>query len=340
MSGRIGLCTAVVLCLAAATTFGHVISVDRDSEHLLSRGFRPADLLTPGPTINVALEAMLLQDGDDIDAVSTGNDAFSSTPVLYFSVDRGSQGVFGSAFVPYVSEVYAEARAGQQAGDVYATCYGHPNPPVWSAPVGQNMLHINQQELGLYPTIFPTMPHTGGVIDDVDALSFSEFDLNADGFSDRNVYFSLDAVSPSLSAAWTADDILVFKPQGNAVAVFADGAADMGLTTGDDLDALVLLDTENHGAVDANVDVAFFSLANNSPTLLANNLSAADILFTTFDGTYSVAYGHSELGLEFGDNVDALEIQPGAVIPEPGTMLLVGTGLLAAAGIARRRRIA
>ena len=74
---------------------------------------------------------------------------------------------------------------------------------------------------------------------------------------------------------------------------------------------------------------ALFSLAPGSASLLQtpNNLSAADIFFTDFNGSFTTYLTAADIGLLHDDNVDAL--------PEPATLTLLAVGGLA---MLRRRR--
>ena len=339
--------TLAALFLMVSAAGAHTFSIDRDSEVAIAGDLLSADVLTPGPTVHVdyAVLGLVWDDstgtGDDLNALSAGRDSFAGPPILFFSVDRDSIGIDGSPFIPYVSDVYEEARSGQAAGDVFVTCLGHPGVPAWSPPSGQNMLHVNQQEIGLHPSLFPTQDYTGTEeIDDLDALNFSEFDLTGDTLVDESVYFSLDLASTSLSAAVGAEDVLVVKPGDATFSVFADGVTDIGLQEGDDIDALVLVDIRDRGERTAFADRAFFSLAPGSPTLAAYGYSAADIFYTNFNGQFVREFTAEQMGLLSTDNIDALEAQPGSEpIPEPGTLLLIGTGCLTAFGYLRRRRM-
>ncbi len=350
MQGLYKLASAIAVVLISAGVargMPDTFSIDRDSDVAIGKDLLPADILTPGLTINVPLESLgltwddVFDNGDDLNALSAGLDSFARPPVFFFSVDRNSVGIDGNPQTPFVSDVYEEAASGQAAGDVFATVWGHPGAPIWSAPVGQNMLHINQSELGLFPVILPTQDYTGqDIIDDLDALNFTEFDMDGNGSPDVNVYFSLDSLSTSLGALGaTADDILLFVPGATSPVVFAEGDNDIGLQDGDDLDALVLLDFGIHGEVTPFADRAFFSLAPGSPTLVLNGYSAADIFYTNFNGTYVREFTAAQLGLLATDDVDALEAEPGAYIPEPHTLFLVGTGALLLIGYVRRKKM-
>ncbi len=263
-----------------------------------------ADILTPGPSLHVPAMNIGLTVGDNLNALSSGLDTGS---IIYFSVDGSSDiGVTvnaGGLFVP---------------------------------PVGLNTTVYTGSQLGLSDQA------------DLDAFNFDEFDLAGfvgigDGIPDLDVYFSLAAASSSLDAGAdegnyngtsTADDIFIRGPD----VVFAHGGS-MGLEFGDDVDALVLMDVGDRGQLDAGTDQALFSLAAGSPTLsngmdiLGQEISAADIFYTNFDGSFGLYATASALGLDDTFDVDALEVQP-STIPEPFSIFLLGAGLV---GLAIRR---
>jgi hypothetical protein len=88
----------------------------------------------------------------------------------------------------------------------------------------------------------------------------------------------------------------------------------LGLLEDDDIDALALdVNFNNDGVVEA-----LFSLAPNSPSLIAGGFSAADVFYTKFDGTFQLAgpaninfpfvLTANNLGLLDNDNLDAFDI--------------------------------
>ncbi len=273
----------------------------------------PADLLNPGIVVQVPKVNLGLIADDELDALAGGNDAVQFNNIVFFSVDRSSQGIAGP-LTPL--DVNGQAILNQQAGDVFVTTNAVGTGVV---PQGINMLYNNQSFYGEIPLISPLADNTGNPQDNLDAVSFEEFDLDGEPLTDLPTFFSLAAGSPSLGGL-SAADILISPAGSGAFGIFAT-AANMGLAVGDDLDALALRDLDQSGTVSLG-DMAMFSLAPGSPTLVGSGASSADVFLTTFNGTSAVRYPAASLGLLFEDNVDALEVQ----IPEPATLGLIGLG--------------
>lgn len=83
-------------------------------------------------------------------------------------------------------------------------------------------------------------------------------------------------------------------------------------------------------------DLAMFSLGSRSPTLSQFGLSTADLFITDFDGTFTFAISAESMGLNFFDDIDALDnlIVKTIPIPEPASWLILAT---AAGAVVRRR---
>lgn len=321
-----GIKTIVAVAFAATLMVSAHANADTISLDLVSpTAVDPADLLNPGLSVQVTRGALGLGAGDEVDALASGSDAVQFSNVVYFSVDRASAGVQAAGLMaPF--DVYSQAQLNQQAGDVYASVNG---VMMGSIPQGLNLLMNNQNLFGQSPRRAPYYDNTGALQDNLDALSFEEYDLDGDSVTDRGTYFSLATGSPSLGAASPAD-ILYSAAGSNGFAVFA-AAAQMGLAEADEIDALAVLDLDGDG-VASQGDAALFSLTAGSPTAQANNISGADLLLTRFNGTSAVRYQAAAMGLLAEDNIDGLEVQ----VPEPATLGVMVLGAVIV--LARRRR--
>ncbi|MBM3235288.1 PEP-CTERM sorting domain-containing protein [Candidatus Poribacteria bacterium] len=286
-----------------------------------------------------SLAILGLVPSDNLDALSGGADGTWISGrhlpgVLLFSVDPNAVGMVGSDVrEEAVDEPPPDGDPGNEAaGDVFKS---RPTAPFgsWEGTLidpakKSNDLIVDENALGLQA------PANAGLVppeDDLDALETE---------GGPGIFFSLDSASPSIGGAVTPDDILLspFGPFG----IYADGVT-IGLVPGDDLDALVLSDAGTSLYLDPGVDEALFSLAPGSPSLYgpdgipgtADDWSPGDVFYTNFTGGFGLYASHDYLGLEFGDNLNALDIK---ATPEPASMLLLGFGLVGLAGYALRRR--
>jgi hypothetical protein len=235
----------------------------------------------------------------------------NTTPAtLYFSVSCDSLGA-------NCSDVAINSNTNRGAGaDLYAS--GGPkfgaytNEPVLLAPTGDNLLATDASQLGLSP---------GDNLTGAQLRMFTPAGTNRDF-----LYLTLSGPSFTNSFTNNAATIFSFDPTNSSLAlsnlnVFAF-ASQMGLSTNDVIDALVLSDVTpgswpqrpNH-TLEAGYDEVLFSLAPGSPSLVTNRLgillSAADVLYSRFDGTFVVFAYSASLGLLFTDDLDALAVQPG-----------------------------
>jgi hypothetical protein len=261
--------------------------------------------------------------------------------------------------------------------------YFGPRPPlvnltnVPEVGLGSNRLVYDENLLGLQAPAqnhsHPTPPF-GPPEDDVDALEMDDArrvdDGNPyDGIPDNGkyVFFSLDATSatviaptpdpfpgtstdPDTTNGVTADDILVSSPPGQQpfnFAIYARGIEDMGLQPGDDLDALCLWDNNPNGTgppdgILNTEDEALFSLAAGSPSL--GGRSPGDVFLTKFDGQFTLYTSAASLGLNDFDDLNALDINPGVIIPTLSEWGVIIFGILLLGSLVlfiwRRRRLA
>lgn len=299
----------------------------------------------PPDTTNIdrmpaALEGTFgLVPGDNIISLSYGLD---SGNVLQFSVDPLAIGLPST-------DVNFEALRNEAAGDIFKSvsfndfgsyieehiAAGHILSPANPPP---NDLYRDDLELGLQAP--------DPVEDDLDALEeadtgdpFWGVDVDGDGAVDpgKFAFFSLDAASPSVGVASTSD--ILVSPGADIFAAYASGVVDIGLQANDVLDALALSDVGSagrpNGLLDIGADEALFSLQANSPTLGALGLSPGDVFYTDFTGKFSLYASATDLGLEFDDELNALDIKP---VPEPTAILgLLALGTLGAGSALKRK---
>jgi len=301
------------------------------------------DVGGPGPVPHVADAAYGLQPMvDNNDGHSNGEVDPNLEVVIYFSGDVNS---FGLPQTDYEHQ----AMRNQAAGDrfvsngaglppavVMSGASGGPSPlivgPIFPGATGvgsPNLLSANQNRYNEIPSLPPMMynsyvPPPGAVpMDDMDALELFPFNLNpppgpnTDLMHDTPVYFSLDVQSPSLQLPLMGPaDVLLAQPATPAFGLFAP-APTLGLSLMDEVDALAVWDIFNPFQLDAQVDMALFSLAPGSLTLAGPNgihgdyddLSPADIFVTDFSGVHRVYMTAATLGMQFTDNIDALDVE-------------------------------
>ena len=360
--GSMGLLTEGEIFQSSGRALG--APPDETNVYRLSGALGCLPRVGPAPCISSPPGVFGLVPSDNIISLSYGMDSGS---VLQFSVDPTAIGMPGYDvhFESTLSPAPFGDPGNEAAGDIYKSqrfgAFGSYIPDHIAAghildPASDwHDLYRDEQELGLQA---PAGAGDTSPEDDLDA--FEEADtgdpfwgvdsiINAtgapgiDGIVDpeKFAFFSLDEVSPSLGGPVSSDDILVATAPDPDFGfdIFADGVLNIGLMAGDVLDALALSDIGNvsggssghapNGFLDIGEDEALFSLALGSPTLAALGLSAADVFYTDFSGSFRLYARHDQLGLRFGDELNALDIK--ARTPEPGT--LIGLALLGVGGL-------
>ena len=225
------------------------------------------------------------------------------------------------------------------------------NLPTAGMGPGTNTLMIDESQLTLTAMAAPgamtppnvaAMPIGPFTHDNLDAFAGGMLDFDGDGGTDWPYLISvnpdeaiqLNALYPGgpfWGFPFSAADMYAVMPGGPGANMI--GPALPGIQFGldalvgganiDDIDALYVI----WDPVSVSGPCALFSLGPGSGSLLNNNLSAADIFFTDFNGSFATFLTAGDIGLNFQDNVDAL--------PEPATLSLLALGALA---VLRRRR--
>jgi len=259
---------------------------------------------------------------DDLDALSYGAD-FGQYPseqgYVGFSVARGSVGLAGTA-VNYEAATCATA---EPEADEFATQLDGNNIQVYD---GNGVDCVTG---GPVPSMGLQEPNA----DDLDALDGHDLYFvdwtgpggTPDGVPDREVYFSLDPVSPTLGAPnnWSAADILVTI--GGAMPSVYATAAQLGLVAGDDVDGLCLAETswppgnpdrewfDPDGATSSK-DFLFYTITASSPSIGGVVPDAATIMYVQSSGVAIPVDPASALGLAAStDDLDAMKCVKGLV---------------------------
>lgn len=147
--------------------------------------------------------------------------------------------------------------------------------------------------------------------------------------SGDRIYFS--ASGESAGGIALATNVIYTSTIGSSATepgVFAT-AAQLGLQSGDVIDAIDLVDIDRNGTFDDRLDLLVFSLTLDSPSFVAGYQ-----IYGTDGGEIIPLVKSSDLGLLDSDELDAL-----AHTPEPASCILLGVGLLGLlVGRTRQRR--
>lgn len=163
---------------------------------------------------------------------------------------------------------------------------------------------------------------TQGSHDNVDGFDLDEFDVDGDNLFDIEGYFTVYPDEAVAIGGISAADIFAVPPGDGNISPdpYAFSDSDIGLDSAgfntDSIDALIMFDNnllpDATPFVEPGVDYALFSLAPGSASLTAFGvpLSPADLFLTDFTGGFGRYATAEDLGLNFDDNVDALEAVP------------------------------
>jgi|GEM_PF-4513585 len=200
------------------------------------------------------------------------------------------------------THVRREANNNEQEGDAFLSRGTYNRSGFVSGGPGHDQA-IDEEALGLLPG------------DEVDGASEGDFDRDP-------IYYTQ-----------AGDSDIFFQAIANT---FASTTA-LGLSAGDDVNAVVVWDDNGNGEFDGS-DQILFSLAQGSAALTSNpTWSAADVFSINAGGSASLFASHTDLGLEFNDDIDALELVPDRPkTPEPLTTL--GTLAAGMMGLLLRRQ--
>lgn len=251
--------------------------------------------------------------GDAINSLSYGRDGTGDPgftlvrPTVFFSVSTTSQGAS-------CTDVASQASALETAADVYLArvskrfgSYDAPSSPPCGTG-GRNCLVNDQTSLGL-----TTRAGAPGRVN-VTGLEVSAYTAGQLMYATFTGSSFLPG-SDQRARIYVFDPALDFTLQNLEVYAYA---TDLGLGDGDEVRALALADftpgadpQQPNGVLDVGLDEVLFTLAPGSPSLAGH--SAADIFYSSFNGTHKVHVTADELGLAVTDAVDALDV--GTTIP-------------------------
>ena len=266
------------------------------NDPLTALGIEPADILGDGsvPLVLCTEVGLTCADagiGDVIEGLSFGLD-FNPTGVMpiQFAVSAASRGITGT-------EVRAEANCtpAEPQADVFGSALDGSNAQVWD---GDGVACGSNDS----PPLHLAEGAASSRINALDADACPTVDWNCNGIPDEPILVTLAAGSPTLTETGaTAADILIVNA-GIEPAKWADGVIDLGLASGDKIDALCVKESGD-GVYDSE-DIVVFSLAPGSPSLANRAASAADLWLP---GHPAVPfYKAALLGLQSSDDVTAV----------------------------------
>ena len=225
---------------------------------------------TPPPAVSVPAASLGLGAGDELDALSANNDHLDPAArfTLLFSVDRNTVGILPShpglgVKNPFNVMDQATLRV-QEAGDQYMTINrftragGIQPPPDQSRAIDTNTLIRNQYNEG--GSDFGGLPYIPASALNLPARLSAPRDLvDATMLSGRSsrtvaeVYFSVSNLSPSPMGLFNGAAIFYDSgPAGAGPTTVYAWPFQLALVDDDDIDALIVFDTDSIGFFDAD----------------------------------------------------------------------------------------
>lgn len=290
---RFGAATTIVVLVAAIESLAADYSIDPTSPEVPFT-FSVGDVVNhDGNGINLAASQLGLGLNDNVDALSYGDDQVEpggreNIVNFDFSVDRTSVGAGGT--------VSAQAAGNGAAGDKFRIIAFRNGRTVGPQLLSDSTSH------GL------TLKSSGTTESDIDAMALV-------AGTKMPVYYSVDrAGSIALPAVGPADIMYVAQPGVSAPTVFAT-AAQLGLTSNDNIDALCIMDLGTVGQLDGR-DLVYVSFDRTSPTRAANFGGGNDGVLRIWPRPFRTIYTASQLDLTGADELNAMTARdPGPMGP-------------------------
>ena len=231
----------------------------------------------------------------EVDAISYGHGSDSSQFDAFFSVGLGAQGLPGTGVA--LEEPF------EREADIWASQFSGDNDRIYDA-----------NGSGGFPNLGLLEPASTN-IDALDMRAPQSTDIiywSVSRATAENIApYALAIVSGAdlFKGSWGAGYSLKNPPQRYAT------ANELGLTATDDVDALVVIESEGDGVFDPQVDKVYYSLVPGSTSLVLANVvpfmgaSESDV-FVVGGGSVnpSLVYSAAQLGILPGDNLDALDL--------------------------------
>jgi hypothetical protein len=259
----------------------------------------PDDVLAPGFPPGVVVPGLTMANVDAFSYNAPGLTPvdFGFTPDFGFSVDSLAIGSAGTALLTQAATADAQT-------DVFRSM----------GPGTNALLHDGDgSTVGILAPL-GLLEGPGASIGGVDGYDYQATGPPLVG----GIYWSVDVPSLAFPAylGASAADVFTgpFAPGYVGGPIVYAPAVALGLSPGDELDALQIYDRGVVGVFDA-LDIVLFSLAPGSPSLALLGVTPGDILMSDFVGFMGPFTTVSELGMAPGDNMNALTVKSDGMLP-------------------------